>query len=540
MALLRILLIAISLAAAACSVPAACAPGQNGTACPKPASGPSISTAGGVVKFAAKDVHFAVADVAAPVSIAALVGQINALPTTSQMEAAVGAETKAAKAARTALKAKIMQDVGVLTGDLETKVTAKVGVVDKRVDVVVASVVTLKKKVEDLTTTIGKVKEQAPSAHWVGAAVVQGCTGGTTSEQAAKLVLGGFGFAPGRKYTLQLASADGKHKRTSKLVATIPGSMEPLTKLAFDLPTLIKEWGNAKVTKATVTLVADGKVVLAFTGVAGGNVATMALPKDEAKVCSSVKVGHCGGKTGSKEEPVANCREFKKQCGDVKSGTYWMTMGGKFKSGIQAHCDMDTDGGGWTLFASRQGRGAWVPHSKYQSKCHNVRGGDCFNLVPDTEAAKATDVMFRFYKTDNENKDGSGRALTFLGWKRNTPSNTYNDRFWNDNFKNGHRGCGDPGGKRVCGFYKGQEWVNKGKRQQSSTCVNLMHWCNGGTISERHQKSSGGSDQWIDMWNSVDGDGNNYRKVLGSGNPRGMKCIAAVCHMQDPINLYFK
>jgi len=65
------------------------------------------------------------------------------------MEAAVGAETKAAKAARTALTAKIMQDVGVLTGDLETKVTAKVDVVGKRVDVVVASVGTLKKKVED-------------------------------------------------------------------------------------------------------------------------------------------------------------------------------------------------------------------------------------------------------------------------------------------------------------------------------------------------------------------------------------------------------
>merc|ERR1712086_84394 len=177
---------------------------------------------------------------------------------------------------------------------------------------------------------------------------------------------------------------------------------------------------------------------------------------------------------------------------------------------------------------------------------HKNRDADCKNLVPDSETSKMTDIMWRFKTYDNANKDGSGRALTFLGWHRgyNVRSSThYNTRFVNENFINGHNNCGDPGGRRTCGWYKGQQWVNNGALQgdgRSYKCIDLMHWCNGGTISERHQRSSGGSDQWIDMWNSVDGDGNDYKKVVGSGNPRGNKCIAAVCHAQDPINLYFK
>ena len=169
-----------------------------------------------------------------------------------------------------------MKEVGVITGGLETKLNSKIAGA--------ASVEQLTKSVQTMQQAIAAVSKKAPSAHWVMLGMTTACRYGAGPNAGkvnnAVLTLVGFGFAPGRKYKLRLQSADGKHSATSTplVMAT---NMEHPTHMRFDVPTLIKAWGNAKVTKAAVTLVADidGKeVVLSYTGVTSGNIATLVSP----------------------------------------------------------------------------------------------------------------------------------------------------------------------------------------------------------------------------------------------------------------------
>ena len=128
------------------------------------------------------------------------------------------------------------------------------------------------------------------------------------------------------------------------------------------------------------------------------------------------------------------------------------------------------------------------------NECYSNSVKNCKGLIPLQEAGW-NEVLFRFATYENkDSRTGNSAALTYLLFRRSESNN--------NNFptmlQQGHRNKGDPGGVKVCGWYKATKDRTNGARTSSSDhCINLLHWNNGGTISERHQGSSGGSDQWI-------------------------------------------
>ena len=82
----------------------------------------------------------------------------------------------------------------------------------------------------------------------------------------------------------------------------------------------------------------------------------------------------------------------------------------------------------------------------------------------------------------------------------------------------------------VYGFYKYSLRDPKRNPKGGYLTIIGLHVSSNNGISEGH----GGSDKWLDLWNHVDGNGNNY---IYSDNSKatGTKCIGGYCYLNKPV-----
>ncbi|XP_067020340.1 uncharacterized protein [Acropora muricata] len=89
----------------------------------------------------------------------------------------------------------------------------------------------------------------------------------------------------------------------------------------------------------------------------------------------------------SKTYAAKSCKEIKQLRKDAESGVYWINK----TNSIQVYCDMETDGGGWTLVYSyiftnfREGTGSLVEFKQGSLNCRIIKNiaNKCHNYVPD-------------------------------------------------------------------------------------------------------------------------------------------------------------
>ncbi|XP_020614100.1 collagen alpha chain-like isoform X5 [Orbicella faveolata] len=200
------------------------------------------------------------------------------------------------------------------------------------------------------------------------------------------------------------------------------------------------------------------------------------------------------------------------------NGLYWIDPnGGPSEDSFQAFCDMETEGGGWTLVATKfspsflfikAGFSTLAAKSKYTDAASHIH--------PDMENWK--EVMFRFSNDSN--------IRTIYNRKAGAPQKGKTE------FEEFLMGKSAKLRTSVYGFYKySPADHNKKSPAVGFDAISTLFFYSDRGISEVH---NGGSDKWLDMWNDADVYNNNYI-FSDDSKARGTKCIAGYCYLNKPI-----
>ena len=176
---------------------------------------------------------------------------------------------------------------------------------------------------------------------------------------------------------------------------------------------------------------------------------------------------------------------------------------------------METEGGGWTLVATKVSPSFPIIKTTFSFSAAKTTDADAASHI-HPNMGDWEEVMFRFNDVNT--------IRVIYNRKASAPNKDKTD------FDKFLMGTTYSTTKNIHGFYKYSP-ADHNKRNPSSgfATISRLSFFSKYGISEY----LGGTDKWIDMWNSADGT-NNY-VTSDNSRARGTKCIAGYCYLNKPI-----
>jgi len=224
----------------------------------------------------------------------------------------------------------------------------------------------------------------------------------------------------------------------------------------------------------------------------------------------------------SQSEPALSAAQIKLMTNTTEDGLYWITING---SARQVYCDMNTQGGGWMLYACKV-TNTYVPFSTSPASDHmSNTSADTLGRIPDSWRGNWRQLMWRFadrtgkpYITTYTKEEDRGAGATALMSFVENPS-------------------GSNSSQTIGGFRRSTDGgTTMSVRYDMSATSNFFFF--GTAATEGMSQDHGGSDLYLDLWGSTDAS-NNYL-FSDNANARGTKCIAGYCYLNEPVLYMFR